>query len=249
MSDIWDLWLLNDYLCVALVFWAWLNCGILNHVHMIILMRQLHGNSLIAHWVTPASQTLSYNNTFLFMTLIRFFTRFKVLMIRFNGYLSLIDSGQRHRIRAMFLQDDLRSSSYTLFTTSATVCSIFRLCLVFVIFYNWGGNWVIGAFFLTIRLLVLELLLLLFEFSIHWISSLSNLVDQLVFVQYFIRMLLVLILAWMNYRLLFLGLHLLIADLNLPILGSELRGVSLKCNCDLFRHLRFRFVSWICPFL
>lgn len=194
---------------------------------------------------------LHNNNIFLIITLIWFFDRYNVLIIRFYRYLSLNTSTtNRHRIDVVFLQNNLWSSSHSLSTTSATINLVNRLLwLVLVIFNYWCGSRVIGAFFLTIRKLLLQLLLLLFEFSIHWISSLSNLVDELVFVHYFLRWLRFLILSWVNYWLLFLSLDLLIANFNLSCLGSDYRCVSLKCNCDLFGYLRLYNVWFLLKLL
>ncbi len=185
---------------------------------------------------------LHNNNVFLIIILVWFFDRSNVLINRFYGYLSLnASTTNRHRIGVVFLQNNLRISSHSLSTAaSATINLVNRLLgLVLVIFNSWCGSRVIGAFFLTIRQLLLQLLLLLFEFSIHWISSLSNLVDELVFFHYFLRRLRFLILTRVNYWLLFLSLDLLIANFNLSCLGSDYRRcVSLKCYCDLFGYQR-----------
>ena len=185
VSDGWDLRLLNDYLTVALILWvgstsnwifdrSWVDGLILNHIHWIILMGQLNYHSLVRYWVTPAS------HTFLLMTLICLFNTIQFLIIRFYGYLSLQSLWRHHFIIywTMFLQDYLRTPSLCLPTTNSTIGCMVRRLLLVIFDCNWGSGWILTVF-LAIRLLELLLLvlLLLFQLSVHRVPSLSDLIN------------------------------------------------------------------------
>lgn len=159
----WYLWLLNDNLCMTLIlrvgpasYWifdrSWF-CGlILNHVHWIILMRQLHYDPLVVNrWVLPASDTLT------FMTLICLFH--PLLIIRLHWYLPLQHPIWRHDFvvtgggGVLLLQDYLRAASLP--TATSTVRGMVRgwLLLLLVIVNDWGVMGGILTFFLAIWLL------------------------------------------------------------------------------------------------
>jgi hypothetical protein len=163
VSDGWYLWLLNDYLCVALIlrvgpaaYWifnrSWFYGLILNHVHWIILMWQLHNDPLVVNrWLLPASDPLTI------LTLICLFH--PLLIVRSHWYLPLQHSSRRHDFvvtgggGVLFLQDYLRAASLP--AATSTVRGMVRgwLLLLLVIVNDWGVMGGILTFFLAIWLL------------------------------------------------------------------------------------------------
>jgi len=136
----------------------------------------------------------------------------------------------------MFLQDNLRAASLS--TATPTIRCMVRWLLLLIIVDDRGIIGRILTFFLAIWLLELLLLFLLFQFSIHGITTLSHLIDKLIFVESFLRFLLVFILIRCNQGfVIFKSLNLFIAHIYFNIFRGVERSICLESNSHLLRFI------------
>jgi hypothetical protein len=136
----------------------------------------------------------------------------------------------------MLLKDYLRAASLCLTTAIPTIWCMIRLLLL-IIFYRSVSRGIL-TFFLAIWLLELLLLFLLFQLSIHGITTLSHLIDKLIFVESFLRFLLVFILIRCNQGfVIFKSLNLFIAHISFNIFRGVERSICLESNSHLFRFI------------
>ena len=133
------------------LFFYWFYGLILNHVHWIILMWQLHNDPLVVNrWLLPASDPLTI------LTLICLFH--PLLIVRFHWYLPLQHPIWRHDFvvtggGVLLLQDYLRAASLPAATPAVRGMVRGWLLVLLVIVYDWGVMGGILTFFLAIRLL------------------------------------------------------------------------------------------------